>query len=524
VDRGQEPRDPEAGPAGRQDAAPPPTGTFGSLYEPPPTSWLRELGLFLGRLLVGVPVFAFVGLLLWGAFQWIVRPLYGKAVLAIDFQRERAIDDLREDLEFLQSTLEESHPGVYAHQTSEEMTAAFAAVEQRLHDGMSAADFLRQAAPLVAAIGCGHTALRPSMPTTRGAMAGGRFLPLGVRFSEERAYLVYHYADGIEIPRGAELLSMNGIPLEEVRRKLLESLPSDRRSPTYNRALAETQFAYWYWVFVDSAPSCRIRYRDPGDGDEREATVGAVPVRRFLRSYTRQHPELDPTRSPPRMRLAVLETQRLAYLRLYTFAPEHRPESAETLREFFSEVDHARVETLVVDVRGNAGGPPEVSVDLLRYLLAEPFPYLVEPGRAEHRALGYDRYYDAFEPHPKRFAGRLIVLLGPGSFSTTGHFLAHLAARGRAIFVGRESGGSALCYDGSQHLELPHTGLRLRVARLPFQAAGADAYVDRGVPPDYAVPPEIDDLVAGRDTLFDFLRETFGLDLSSLDGADPAGS
>jgi len=362
------------------------------------------------------------------------------------------------------------------------------------------------------------------MPTTGAAMAGGRFLPLGVRFSRERAYLVYHYADGIPVPRGAELLSMNGTSLAEVRAKLLESLPSDRREPTYNRALAETQFPYWYWVFVDPAPSCRIRYLDPADGREREATVRAVSVRPFLRSYTRQHPELDPTRPPPKMRHVVLETQRVAYLRLYTFAPEHRPESEDTLREFFAELDRADVETLVVDVRGNAGGPPEVSVDLLRYLLAEPFPYLVEPDRVEHQALGYDRYYDPFEPHPGRFTGRVIVLIGPGSFSTTGHFLAHLAARGRALFVGRESGGSARCYDGSLHLELPHTGLRLRVARLPFQAAGADAYVDRGILPDYEVPPEIDDLVAGRDTVFAFLRDRFGLDLSSIEGGDAAGS
>ena len=69
------------------------------------------------------------------------------------------------------------------------------------------------------------------------------------------------------------------------------------------------------------------------------------------------------------------------------------------------------------------------------------------------------------------------------------------------MFVGQESGGSALCYDGSRNLELPHTGLRLRVATLPFLAAGCEALIDKGIVPDYPVFPNVDDLVAGRDTV-----------------------
>ncbi|HSM15267.1 MAG TPA: hypothetical protein VLA66_14460, partial [Thermoanaerobaculia bacterium] len=285
VNTDQEGLDPEPDSRREEDADPPPTGTFGSLYQPPPTSWPREIGIFLRRLLVGIPLFACVGLTLWGAYRTIVRPLCGKVVLALDFERRREAADLREDLRFLRSALEENHPDLYASQSPAQMAAGFARAEGRLRDGMSTAEFLREAAPLVAAAGCGHTGLRPSLRTTRAALAGGRFLPLGVRFSRGRAYLVYHYADGIGIPRGAELLSMNGIPLPEVRRRLLDRLPSDRRSPTYNRALAETQFPYWYWAFIDRSTRSRVRYRDPVDESEREATVQTVSARRFLRSY-----------------------------------------------------------------------------------------------------------------------------------------------------------------------------------------------------------------------------------------------
>ena len=482
-------------------------------FFPPGRSWRRSARDFLGNLALGCVVFAAAALVLWAAYREAVLPLYGRAVLALGFERGRSVEELREDLRFLRAALEHNHPALYAHQTPEEMAAAFDAAEGRLRSGMSAADLLREAAPLVAAVGCGHTGLRAPMSSVRAVVATGRLLPMGVRTVAGRTYVVHHYGRGVEVPLGAELLAMNGVPMGRIIDRLVASLPSDRRSRTYNLALAEARFPYWYWVFVDRSPSCRVRYRGPDAEAEREAVVKARPTRSILASLGDQHPELDPTRPPPAMRTEVLAGRRLAYLRLYTFVPQHRPESRAALHAFFRRIAETGVETLVVDVRGNAGGPPPVSVDLLRYLLSKPFVYLQRPERPELRALGYDRYYEAIEPHVERFAGRVFVLIDAGSFSTTGHFLAHLAVRHRAVFVGQESGGGALCYDGSRNLELPHTGLRLRVATLPFLAAGAERLSGGGIVPDYAVSPTVDDLVAGRDTAMGFLLDRFGLDL-----------
>jgi hypothetical protein len=495
----------------------PPTDPLVDSLVPRPRGWRREVLEFLQRLALGVVVFGVAALALWFAYQWAVLPVYGKVALTLGFERGRSLAELREDLTFLKSALEENHPALYAHQTAEEFETAFARVDERLREGMSASDLLVEAAPLVAAIGCGHTGLRAPLRSVRAVMAAGRFLPFGVRFVRGRTYLVYHYAKGSKVPRGAELLAINGRPLEDIVARLQSSLPSDRRSPTYNLALAQAQFPYWYWVFIDRSSRFRVRYRDPNGGMEREVTVRARPGREVLSSFRSQHPELDPSRPPPPMRMEILEPQRVAYLRLYTFAPQHRPDSQDLLRSFFEGLADTGVETLVIDVRGNAGGPPGVSVDLLRHLLSEPFTYLDEPHQPEYRSMGYDRYYSEIEPHPHPFEGRLFVLIGPGSFSTTGHFLAHLALRDRAIFVGRESGGSALCYDGSRHLELPHTHLRLRVATRPFLAAGAESLAAQGIVPDYEVPPTVEDLVAGRDTVLTFLRHRFDIDLRPIE-------
>jgi C-terminal processing protease CtpA/Prc len=114
------------------------------------------------------------------------------------------------------------------------------------------------------------------------------------------------------------------------------------------------------------------------------------------------------------------------------------------------------------------------------------------------------------------FDGRLFVLIDHGSFSTTGHFLAHLRASSRAVFVGRESGGGALCADASEHLVLPHSQLRLRVATKTFLADVADAFVDGGIVPTIEVIPTVDDVVHRRDPVLARLGEILGADLAEL--------
>jgi Peptidase family S41 len=508
----------------RASASPQPTpgDPRSDVAYPPPRDIRREAREFLRNVACGAVVFAVIGAVGWLAYQEVVFPLYGRAALALGFERGRPRAQLVDDLHYLKAALEEHHPALYRYQSPEELNRAFARVEATLRDGQSAADLLRAAAPLVAAIGCGHTGLRAPLDSVHAALTSGRVLPLGVRFIDGRCYLIAHYARGVPIPRGAELLAIDGRPMSEVLKILLADLPSDRRDNAYGSAIAETQFPYWYWVFVSRRTRVTVRYRDPRSGDEMECELRARPSRAVMDSFRRQSPELDPYRRPPPMKTAIFPTRGTAYLRLYTFLPQYRPDGTAVLRTFFSELAEHGVATLVLDVRGNGGGPPPVSVDLLGYLLSQPFVYLADPEPPYYQALGYEGYYKEIEPHARGFTGRLVVLIGPGSFSTTGHFLAHLAARDRATFVGQRSGGGALCFDASRIIELPNTGLRLRVATLPFRAGVGELFPDWGIEPDYRVDPRPEDLVAGRDTVLTYLRTDLGIDLRPL-GEPPSG-
>ena len=78
-------------------------------------------------------------------------------------------EKLREDFRILRSALEEGHPGIYRYTPKAELDSVFDATAARLDRPMTALEFYRVLAPVVAALKCGHT----SMGFIRGAAKEG---------------------------------------------------------------------------------------------------------------------------------------------------------------------------------------------------------------------------------------------------------------------------------------------------------------------------------------------------------------
>ncbi len=205
----------------------------------------------------------------------------------------------------------------------------------------------------------------------------------------------------------------------------------------------------------------------------------------------------------------------VGYLWIPTFAVERARGFDEAMARFFADLGAAKTESLVVDVRGNSGGPSLIAVELLRYLIAEPFEYLAPPADPDLAELAVFKHYSqTVRPYRNQtFAGTVFVLIDGGSFSTTGHFCAALRANRKVIFVGEESGGSALCNDNSIRLELPHSKLGLRVARTTFQIQVDDMDDGVGILPDIEIQATVEDLATGTDTVLEYLDGLLGSDL-----------
>jgi hypothetical protein len=157
---------------------------------------------------------------------------------------------------------------------------------------------------------------------------------------------------------------------------------------------------------------------------------------------------------------------------------------------------------LVIDIRGNGGGDPDMSVALISHLARRPFVYF-------KKGVSYGNLFVETAPHAVHFGGTVHVLIDGGCFSTSGHFCSIVRHHELAVFIGETGGGTFRCHDNSTEIVLGHTDLRLRVARTTFEAAVPDHDVSAGFPPDHRIIPTINDILSGNDPQMDFAIRLF---------------
>lgn len=207
----------------------------------------------------------------------------------------------------------------------------------------------------------------------------------------------------------------------------------------------------------------------------------------------------------------------IAYLSLDHF------ESDEGVKAFEKHLPEImRAKGLILDVRNNGGGSTSYGLQILSYLDDKPIPMersrelSMEPGlRAQgnlilnwRRPTGDNDAY--VRQRAQHFDGPVAVLIGPRTFSAAEDFVVSFDAMKRGILVGQSTGGSS-----GQPLSFPLPGggsARVCVKRDSYP--DGRVFVGKGIAPDIAVAPTLDDIRASRDSVLeravDELRQRAG--------------
>jgi C-terminal processing protease CtpA/Prc len=221
----------------------------------------------------------------------------------------------------------------------------------------------------------------------------------------------------------------------------------------------------------------------------------------------------------------------IAVMKINEFGGFVDAERKKTLEAFYQESFDAMrrkgTKTLVLDLRNNGGGADELGKLLLSYLLDKPFKYYddlvinalefsfqkytklpkVPADAVERQANGKYRLLrhpnlGLQQPSQPTFAGKVLILINSGCFSTTAEFLSQAHYHKRATFIGEESGGG---YYGNTSgavpaLTLPNTKLVVYVPLVAYYMA-VSGYQARahGVVPDLPIRYSIEELLAGTD-------------------------
>lgn len=406
-----------------------------------------------------------------------------------DVQEERpsgyfSAEQLRADFNQMRTALESNHPDRLRYESAATLAGLFDAAYNSLQHDMSEGEFYRVVAPLVARYHCGHTGIRPS-----AAFSPGLVLPLGIYLAEGKAYVDADYGSMSGIQLGSEVLAINNEPIPAIFERMLAGISADALNTSAKVQRLNQSFFLYYYYFWGEMPGFDLRIKSPNSGIESQVRVNA-------KAYAQVNSAAS-GRFASSSRLSLEINGRLAVLTVPSFVVEQNPDYRTFFEDVFRQMNYSDVTRLVIDIRGNGGGAPELSVALIAHLAKEPFIYF-------KKGLGYENLFAATAPHAVHFSGAVQVLIDGGCFSTSGHFCALVRHLGLAAFVGETGGGTFRCHDNSREFVLDNTQMHLRVARTTYEAAVPDQDVSPGFSPDFRVVPTINDILSGTDSQMDF--------------------
>lgn len=213
---------------------------------------------------------------------------------------------------------------------------------------------------------------------------------------------------------------------------------------------------------------------------------------------------------------------------------EDVPDFEEECWSLFDDIRSRGYTRLLIDLRGNTGGNPQIADSLFKYLMTGPLSHYCNGTKVSRLLVEQLTPHLAAEklgtirPAPRRWhmhfpyrstldADRLaaiqqfegdIVVLTDGLTSSAGEwFAAILRANRIGTFIGEPTGEGGAVPGSPATVSLPNTSLTLHVScMLHHMPEGIDDSFP-GVLPDYYVRQTLDDFRAGRDTVMEFVKK-----------------
>jgi hypothetical protein len=412
-----------------------------------------------------------------------------------DFDPDRTyeVTALQEDFKKLARTLEKHHPTLCLFQDRSGFTSCLDSTYADIDSAMTVKEFYLILSRVVARIRCGHTCIL--FPEAHWTMLSIRYptFPLRLFYTDKKAYVLNDYGTAA-ISTGSEILSINGMRASEIIDNYLLTFASDGPNETFRYHQMNLKPFGLFPGYPDFPDSYVVVCRSPDDSLTKVTTLRA---RHFGRSsYLRWESFEDMAGGPP-LGFETIDSLSTAVLTIRTFISEPGDYAAFFRNAFETIRDHS-LANLILDLRGNDGGGPEGSAELLSYLMSSEYVYF------KSRVYGYRSLKRAVPLRQPGFRGHLYILIDGGCFSTTGHLLSLVRYHNLGTLIGEESGGSYWCNGCNEIYTLPNTSLRLQYTRCTYETAVTGLPRGRGVMPDIEVRPTLKDLLEGKDTVMRF--------------------
>lgn len=409
---------------------------------------------------------------------------------------------LRQDFVFFREQLEKEHAGLYRYKSKVVLDKLFDSCFAALNHQMSQLEFAKSITFIISSIQDGHTGTNLSRLLMNYYTEKMKMFPAYVYFINTKAYVLCSRIN--ELPAVTEILSIDNTPISEIKKKLLQYLPSDGKIQTKkNQVLNNGAFSFLYnWIFGNKN-SFTVRYKTK-QGEIKTTNINAEFVKDFecdngSELSNKKDLQLDfPEKNTALLTIKTFDNNRLT----------GKQDFRNFLTTTFNEINSRKISELIIDLRENAGGADVNGALLYSYLANKPFKYFYSIESTTNKiTVEVDSLLGIQQPQNNSFNGKVLFLINGLCFSTTADFCSIAKSNNRGKFIGEETGGGYYGNTSGQttKVELPNSKINITIPKFKYvNAVKKSKHEDRGIIPDYTILPTIYEVILHKDVQLDF--------------------
>ncbi|MBX2872070.1 MAG: hypothetical protein KTR30_08220 [Saprospiraceae bacterium] len=470
--------------------------------------------------------------------------------------------DLLQDYELIKTMLMDVHPGLYRYNDEASIERALAELKQSFGSPITHGEAYLAISKLLASLQCGHTFA--SFFNQGGLLKSVIHwqqdkLPFTFRWVEDRMLVQYDATQDQVLPRGTEILRINGHSAQKILDSLIPYVSSDGAGRAARVAQLEIQgFDFRYdafdvfhpLVYPLEKPEWNLEIQKIDATASEEILLPAIKAADRYQVLAQRYAAFPKDRNA--MLSYEIKEEGVGVLRLGSFGLMGWKRLTKDYKAFYKEAFTAfaknKVGHLIIDIRDNMGGNDEMKDELATYFDIDRFIDDSREGRTRYlqfpetlkayvQSWGDPWYYDLSKDKPEQrdgyygfprahsinqknkkkptvFKGEIYLLTSPRNGS-----LAYYLAKDFRTFkvgtsLGQETDGNLRGINGGQilFLRLPNSGIEI-----DFPIMGDFSLTpqpNQGVMPDIPIQPNFEDAQKGIDTemeqLLKIIRQSRG--------------
>lgn len=435
------------------------------------------------------------------------------------------VAELQEDFVYWRNRIEQKHPLVYLYTPQSEIDRCFDSLYQQIDRPMTELAFIKLLTPTTAFIQDGHNYVIPSKTTLASMRSHKRLLPLELRYLDKRLYVTQDLSTS-EVPLiGLEITSINGVYSQDLLQVFLSNLGRDGYNYQYAYASINNSFRFYFHLHFGFPEAFLITYRTK-DEQESSCVISGRSLSAIQEEKQNRYP-LKEEDTQTGLTFNILDSIHTAVLGIQTFSPStSNRKFRREISSYFEAIKRDNVSNLILDLRDNNGGNPDLVKFILQHLFGQPFEQarecrIVKDPSEEHflertRSRWYPWYgIGTFRPKRNNFKGNLYLLVNEGTFSSGVIFSNVLRRYARTVVVGSETGGNPIVMSGyliKTSWTLPNTRIQIGSGIL------CTVYDDdlklnqgRGLIPDHLVEPSLEDILSRNDRCLQYTLKLIAL-------------